>query len=145
MYDAIINGAPIGVHQGGVLRLKNLEPRGVIRGDVIEERERLRTAELDLAHVAHVEQPGACPDRQVFLHDAGIFNRHLPAAEFHHLGAGRLVSRIQRRALQGDFNLSGHAIRSERKLRQIPRQRNIAPANGSRQRGFPSATHATHY
>jgi hypothetical protein len=49
--------------------------------------------------VTYIEKPCCPPDREVFLDDAGILHRHLPAPKFHHLGAEGLVQKIERGAL----------------------------------------------
>src|SRR5207245_1397948 len=55
---------------------------------------------LELAHVAHVEEPDGAANRSVLLDDPGVLHRHLPATERHHARAGRDVLVIERRALE---------------------------------------------
>ncbi len=50
---------PCGREQRGVVRLPVLEARGVVHGDVLHGGQRAGPAELDFAHVAHVEQAHA--------------------------------------------------------------------------------------
>ena len=73
--------------QAGVLRLAVGELRGVVGGDVLDQLERMRAADFDLAHVADVEQARGGARGHVFGDDAGILDRHVPAAEIHHPGA----------------------------------------------------------
>ena len=54
-----------------------------------------RAGQLDLAHVADVEQPGARADGQVLVGDAGVFDGHVPAAELDHASAGRPVPGVE--------------------------------------------------
>ena len=55
---------------------------------------------LNLAHVADIEQPGARPHRHVLVDDAGVFDWHVPAAKFDHPGTGRAMTRVERGFLQ---------------------------------------------
>ena len=65
---------------------------------MLEEVQRLAPDDLDLAHVADVEQPGARPHRHVLVDDAGVLDRHVPAGELDHAGAG-LAMRVVERGL----------------------------------------------
>ena len=97
------------VHEGalrrqeaGVLRLPDLQLRGVVGRDALDRGERVLAGDLDLAHVADVEQPRARADRHVLGDDAaaGVFDRHVPAAEGDHFGARGAVAGIERRFLE---------------------------------------------
>ena len=81
---------PCGREQRGVVRLPVLEPRGVVHGDVLHGSQRAGAAELDFAHVAHVEQAHAGAHGHVLgdqaAAGAGVFHRHVPAAEVDHFG-----------------------------------------------------------
>jgi hypothetical protein len=91
VHDAVIYGASFWMHQGAVLGLKILQAGRVVGGDALEERQSARPADFDLPHVTYIEKPCRAPDCEVFLDDAGILHRHLPALELHHLAAQRLV------------------------------------------------------
>ena len=54
---------------------------------MIHQLQRFGTANLDFAHVAHVEQPHSVAHRVVFVHNAGVLDRHIPPAEIDHLRA----------------------------------------------------------
>ena len=43
--------------------------------------------DFDFAHVAHVEQADGRTNGAVLLQDAGVLERHVPAAEIDHFGA----------------------------------------------------------
>ena len=74
-------------------------PRDVVGGHVSHKRDGLRPANLELAHVADVEQTDARADRHVLGRDARrILDRHEIAGKGHHLGAERDVDVRQRRA-----------------------------------------------
>ena len=100
VYNAIVHRASLGEHEGSVLCLAELEARHVVGSDILQQRKRLRATHFDFAHVAHVKQSRSCPDRQVFLNDAGIFHRHFPAGKLHHASARGLVSGVERRTPQ---------------------------------------------
>jgi hypothetical protein len=73
----------------------NRQLRGIVRRNVLDGRERVAARDLDLPHVADVEQPRARPDGQVLVTDAGVLNRHVPAAEFNHPGTKRSMARVE--------------------------------------------------
>ena len=88
--------------QAGVLRLAVGKLRGVVRGDVLDQFERVRSADFDFAHVADVEKARGGAGGHVLGDDAGIFNRHVPAAEIHHPGAHAAMDRMERSLTQLD-------------------------------------------
>src|SRR6266511_2771113 len=114
--EEILGGAPVHddvVHdpaglaaEAPVLRLAVGDLGEVVREDPVERRERLRAAEDDLAHVRHVEEARARPDRLVLRQDPGVLDRHLPPGELHQAGAGTYVSFVEGRAL-GHGGLGG--------------------------------------
>ena len=69
-----------------------------------------RAGDLDLAHVADVEQPGPGAHRHVLVGDAGVFDGHVPAAELDHARAERAMPRVERRLLQGAGGRLGHRV-----------------------------------
>jgi hypothetical protein len=66
--------------------------------------------DLDLAHVADVEEPRARPHGHVLVGDAGVLDGHVPAAEFDHAGAERAMPRVERGFLQGIRRRLGHRL-----------------------------------
>src|SRR5690348_16465343 len=71
------------------------ELRGVIAGNPLNQIERLTAANLDFAHVAHVEDSGTVADGIVLGKDAAVFERHVPAAEIDHFCAHAPVHMVQ--------------------------------------------------
>src|SRR6185503_12222418 len=62
--------------------------------------QRILAGDLDLAHVADVEQAGARTHRGVLGDDARVLDRHVPAAKRHHPRAGGAVASVERRFLE---------------------------------------------
>ena len=60
------------------------------------ELQRAFAADFDLAHVAHVEQPGLAAHREVLLDHALVLHRHFPAGKFHHFRARAPMRGIKR-------------------------------------------------
>src|SRR6266850_2113785 len=89
------------VAEDRVLDLAHLESRDVVGGQMLERGEGARALDLELAHVADVEESNTVADRSVLLDDPGVLHRHLPSTERHHARAGRDVLVIERRALEG--------------------------------------------
>ena len=69
----------------------------VVGGDEIGQARGFRPADLDLAHVADVEQADRRAHGLVLVDDAGVLHGHVPAAEIDHPGAQRAMDGIQRR------------------------------------------------
>ena len=77
------------------------ELRDVIRGDAVDEGDRVAPLDPDLAHVRHVEQAGSGSGRHVLFDDAGfVLNGHLPSAEVDHLPAESFMHFVQRSFLK---------------------------------------------
>ena len=57
VYQDIVHEAAVLVKQAGILRLPDLQFRGVVGGGKIGQPSGFRTADLDFPHVAHVEDP----------------------------------------------------------------------------------------
>ncbi len=70
--------------QRGIVRLPDLQATGVVARDPLHRGERVLAGNLDLAHVADIEQPGPGSDRHVLVGDAGVLDRHVPAGVRHH-------------------------------------------------------------
>ena len=71
------------------------EPADVVGRETLTGRRGVRAEHLDLAHVAHVEEPGGGADRAMLLHDAAVGDRHLPAAELDELGVEAAVVLVE--------------------------------------------------
>jgi hypothetical protein len=61
--------------------LADFKPGEVVGKDVIEELERSRAGHPDFTHVRDVEEAGSSTNGQVFFHDSGILDGHLPSSE----------------------------------------------------------------
>ena len=92
---ALLGGQP------RVVRLADLQLRRVVAGDPLDSGERIAAGHLDLAHVADVEEADAGANGKVLVRDARILHGHVPAAERHHAGAQRDMTRVQRRLAEG--------------------------------------------
>ncbi len=99
MHKDVVDKRTLRREQSGVVRLAILEARRVVHGDVLHRGQRTRAAKLDFAHVAHVKEPHAGAHCHVLGDQAparaGIFDRHVPAAEIHHLGLQGAVCGVQ--------------------------------------------------
>ncbi len=65
MDDHVVDEGSGGIEQGGVLRLADGQPRGVIDGHLLHGFERLRAVQADVSHVADVEESDGVADGQV--------------------------------------------------------------------------------
>ena len=83
----IVDKSAVLVKQAGILGLTGLQFRDRVGGDVVGERAGLRAVDFDLAHVADVEQANARAHRAMLFENAGVLQRHVPAAKVDHLGA----------------------------------------------------------
>jgi hypothetical protein len=61
---------------------------------------RVFAGDLELAHVADVEETGALTDGKMLLRDAGVLDGHVPAAEGDHLCARRAMAGVERGLLE---------------------------------------------
>ncbi len=92
----IVHGAAMFVGDERILRLAGPECTGVIGQHVQQERLGTSPGYAKAAHVRDVEQPGLSARGEVFLDDAAlVLDRHIPAAEFHHLGPMAHVPAVQ--------------------------------------------------
>src|SRR5712692_7299695 len=82
--DEIIDRAAAGRAHQRVLGLAVGEARRGICQRMLEQRERPRPAQVELAHVAQVENAGGRTHRQVLFDYAGVAERHLEAAKLRH-------------------------------------------------------------
>ncbi len=92
----VVDESAVFIQQRRVLGLPVLQLRSVVHGDVLHQIQRLRPAHFDLAHVADVEQADALAHGAMLVDDAGVFDRHVPAAEIDHLRAHAAMHGVQR-------------------------------------------------
>jgi hypothetical protein len=79
--EQVVYERPAVRQKRGVLNSPVRELRHVVRGDSLERREGLRPGDLELAHVRDIKETDALANRAMFLENAGVLHRHLPAAE----------------------------------------------------------------
>ena len=91
---------PVLVREQRVLRLAGRDPVEVVREEALQQLERARAFDLDLAHVGDVEHAGVGANRAVLLDDALVLHRHLPAGEGDHPRAERDVPVVKWCALK---------------------------------------------
>ena len=104
----IIDERAVWRRQCGVMRLMGREARDVVGGDALHGVQRIAAGDLELTHVADVEQSGAAADRKMLGGEAGVFDGHVPAAELNHARAERPVPCIERSLLEGAWNCLSH-------------------------------------
>src|ERR1039458_617759 len=71
-----------------------------VGGDVVGQFGGFPPANLDLAHVADIEDAGRVAHRVVLVDDAGVLDGHVPSTEIHHPGAERSVDTVQGRGAE---------------------------------------------
>ena len=100
VHEQIVDESAVRRRQPRVLRLADGELRRVVRRDALDGGERVLPGDLDLAHVADVEDARAGAHGEMLVHDARVFDRHVPPAERHHLRAGSTMSGVERRLFE---------------------------------------------
>src|SRR6185503_4474721 len=96
----VLDGSAV-VEDRGVMDLPDGQLGDVVRGDVVDEVDRLRTGDDELAHVRDVEQPAPLTHRLVLRRYAsGILDRHLVPCEGHDLRAEGAMDVVEWRALE---------------------------------------------
>ena len=99
--------------------------RHVVGDEPLGEVERLRAADPELTHVAHVEQARRLAHGAVLIEDARVLDGHVPPAEGGHLGAEGEVPGVK----GGDLERSvGH--RGAEASGKVPRQGGGEGADG---------------
>ncbi len=102
--DHVVHESSLRIEQRRILRLADGEPRGVIHGNVLHGGQRFGPGQADVAHVADVEDAHAGAHRIVLGDDAArgrVFDRHVPAIEFDHLGAHLAMDSVERGLADG--------------------------------------------
>ena len=77
------------------MRPSVFELRNVVARRLLQERERVRAFDQDLAHVRHVEEPRIRAHGLVLVDDARELDGQLPAAEIDHLSAQLVFDCVQ--------------------------------------------------
>ncbi len=94
VHQDVVDEPAVAIQQAGVVRLADLQLGGVVGGNIIDELQRIRAADFDLAHVADVKNAGGAADGVVLLDDAGVLHGHVPAAKIDHFGAELTMDRV---------------------------------------------------
>src|SRR5207247_11473579 len=94
----VVDDRPARLARERVVELAHRQGRDVVAGQTLERGEGAGPLDLELAHVAHVEEADGAAYRPVLLDDSGVLHRHLPAPERHHARAGLDVRLVERRA-----------------------------------------------
>ena len=79
VHQDVVDEAAVLIEQPGILRLPDVEPRCRVGGDVINQANRLRPADLDFAHVADVEQAHGFAHGVVLVHEHRNTERAYPS------------------------------------------------------------------
>ncbi len=77
------------------MRLAGLELGRIVHQQALHGVERARSAKLNIAHVRDIKQAYARADGHMLRDEAGVFDRHIPAAEVDHLGFVLAVPCVQ--------------------------------------------------
>ena len=59
VHQDVVDETAVSIEQRGVLRLAGAEFRSIVGGDPVDQLQRVRTANFNLAHVADIEQSHA--------------------------------------------------------------------------------------
>ena len=94
--DQVVDVGTARCEQTGILRLPHPQPAGVVARYPLDGREGVLAGDLELAHVADIEQPCPGPHGQMLVDDARVLDRHVPACKWHHPGVGRAVAGVER-------------------------------------------------
>src|SRR5437868_215110 len=84
------------VAQQRILRCTDVEFSDVVSQSLVKKRGDFRATHRNFTHMGNVKNPTGFADRQVLVRDAGVLNRHFPAAEFNQFCAELLVSAKER-------------------------------------------------
>ena len=96
---------------------------------MLDRLQRVPAGDLDLPHVADVEQPGAGPHGHVLVDQARVFDGHVPAAELDHPRAERPMPRIEWSLLEGVGNSFSH--RGSNRARRRTAAESVETQNGT--------------
>jgi hypothetical protein len=92
----IVHGTAGLIGNQGILTLAHVKCPGVVGEHVLQKIKCAGSGDDEPAHVGYVEKSGCAPCRQVlFENTVWILDRHIPAAEIHHLCAQFDMARIK--------------------------------------------------
>ena len=124
--EEVVEHAALLVAEAGVLGAADLDLRHVVGEHALQEAQRARALDLDLAHVRDVEHPRMGPHRHVLLEDPLVKHRHLPARKRNQLRPELNMPLIQRSASKG--SLSAHKAEGiERADEHAPDNQRVPP------------------
>ena len=109
--DEIVDDAAVGRADHRVVGPALLQRRRIRDEGEGEGVAGVRALDEQLAHVRQVEEAGPLADGAVLLEDAGVLERHQPAAELDELRAERHVSIVERRLVDPGIDRVGHVRR----------------------------------
>ena len=97
----VVDDAALRVRQQGILGLVQVQGQDVAGEYVLQIGDGLGAFDVEAAHVGHVKDAAHAAAVEVLGNDAGgILDRHVPAAEIHHRGAGSDMRIIEYGTLQ---------------------------------------------
>ncbi len=106
--EQVVHERALRGEKAGVLRLPHLQPGRVVGRDALDGGEGVLAGDLNLAHVADVEDSGARADRGVLVREPAVLDGHVPAAERDHLRSRGAVTSVERRLLEKCFGRLFH-------------------------------------
>ena len=124
VHQDVVDKRSLGIEHGRVLRLARGQLGGIVHGEGLDRRQRARTAELNIAHMADVKEPYAGADRHVLRGNAGVLDRHVPAAEIDHFGSESPVETMESGFAQSGGKETGGADTANsfyREMAYLPR------------------------
>ena len=95
--DDVVDEAAARVEQAGVDRLAIGDARQIVGDEPVRRFERALALELDLAHVADVEEARLRANGFVLGDETGVLHRELPTGEVDEAASELLVGGVQRR------------------------------------------------
>ncbi len=91
----VVDKGAVRVEHRGVVRLAGLELGGVVHQQLLHGRQRVGSAQLNVAHMADVENAYARAHGGVLGHQTRVLHRHIPTAEVHHAGLVPVVRGVE--------------------------------------------------
>ncbi len=94
--DEIVDDAAVRIEHARVERLAgDLQLVDAVREQVAQELARARAVQVDHGHVRDIEHAGVAAHLVMLLDLRAVVERHVPAAEVDHLGAGGAVGIVE--------------------------------------------------
>ena len=97
----VVHNASILVWKTGVLHLTGSKRRHIIRSHFLQKVRCMRTFHPKLSHVGDIEHTDTLTNSEMFIDDAGIFNRHIVSRKFVHLSPQRDMCFCKRSGFHG--------------------------------------------